>query len=302
VGPLESVTATCPACDASDVHAIGQTLDLCFHRCGRCHLVFLYPQPRASVRAKYVGGFDFAAHFGPWAPRKRVLSDRRFGDLPTPVPGRDRLCDVGCADGQFLELAAARGWRIHGIELNPPAAEAARARGVSVTVGALEEIDDLPWGQFNVVTSWDVLEHTPDPRPFSAGLVRLMAPGGTLVVTTLNYDSLVRRCFGLSWSMVDEGHFTYWNARSLRALFESHGLQLVRARSFGLGRDFFAFLDRLGTRRHSTTGTGRQPNEAPAGGSHWDVNPLVLAAEAACNQLLNLTGTGVGVEASFRRP
>jgi len=293
---------TCPACDSLKVRSIGQTADLCFHWCERCDLVFVYPQPRERVRAKYVGVYDLAAHFGAWAPRKHVLYDRRLAELPSPASGRNRLCDVGCADGQFLELAAARGWRIHGVELNPPAAAAARARGAEVAVGVIEEIDDLPWGQFDVVTSWDVLEHTPDPRPFSERLVRLLAPGGTLVVTTLNYDSLVRRCFGLNWSMVCDDHFTYWNARSLRAIFEAHGLRLVRARSFGLGRDFVMFLDRFWARRRSTPATVRDPIEPPLGGLNWDVNPLVLAAEEACNRLLNLTGSGVGVQATFCRP
>jgi len=273
------------------------TSDLQFHRCGGCDLVFVHPQPRERVRAKYVGEYDLAAHFGPWAPRKRVLYDLRLAALPPPAAGHDLLCDVGCADGQFLALAAARGWRPYGVELNPPAAEAARTRGAVVALGVLEEIDDLPWGQFDVVTSWDVLEHTPDPRPFSERMARLLAPGGTLAVTTLNYDSLVRRSFGFGWSMICDDHFTYWNARSLRALFEAQGLRLVRARSFGLGRDFVAFLDRL---------RPRQPTPATSGGPSedggWDVNPVVLAAERVCNRLLDLTSAGVGVEATFCRP
>lgn len=293
--------ASCPACGSSEATGLGQASDLYFHRCGRCDLVFVYPQPRDRVRAKYVQEYDLASHFGPWAPRKRVLYERRLADLPAPVPGHDRLCDVGCADGQFLELAMLRGWTCHGIELNPPAAAAARAKGALISVGVLEEIDDLPWGTFDLVTSWDVLEHTPDPRPFSERLVRLLSPGGTLVVTTLNYDSLVRRCFGWRWSMVCDDHFTYWNARSLRTLFESQGLRLVRARSFGLGRDFVTVVDRLG-RRHRPTGGATAP---ASGGNHtatWDVNRLVLGAETAFNHVLNLAGAGVGVEATFRRP
>ena len=214
------------------------------------------------------------------------------------------MCDVGCADGQFLHLAAARGWRVFGVELNPPAAEAARARGVEVALGSLEELDDLPWGQFDVVTSWDVLEHTPEPRAFSERVARLLAPGGTLVVTTLNYDSLVRRCFGLNWSMVCDDHFTYWNARSLRMLFESQGLKLLRARSFGLGRDFVMFLDRwTKSERPILVRTSVSSSASTAAGPtrHWDVNPVVLAVESGCDRLLDLSGSGVGIEATFCR-
>jgi hypothetical protein len=105
------------------------------------------------------------------------------------VPGHDRLCDVGCADGQFLELAMARGWTSHGIELNPPAAAAARARGAVISGWRREEIDQPPWGTF-IVTSWDARATPIRARSGAPGLLSRAAPS-----TTLNYDSLVRRCF-----------------------------------------------------------------------------------------------------------
>jgi hypothetical protein len=91
------------------------------------------------------------------------------------------------------------------------------------------------------------------------------------------------------------------NARSLRTLFESQGLRLVVQRSFGLGRDFVTLIDRVARRRGERGRTRDQPpaDHAPGG---WDVNRLVLAAEDACNRVLNLTGAGVGVEATFTRP
>jgi len=295
--------ATCPACDSDRALALGRKADISLHRCARCELVFVHPQPRETVRHKYVEEYDVAAHFASWESRKRVLYDRRLATLPQPAPGRDRLCDVGCGDGQFLQLAAARGWRVHGIELNPPAAAAAKARGAVVTVGVLEELADLPWEQYDLVTSWDVLEHTPFPKRFSEHLVRLLTPGGTLAVTTLNYDSLARRVFGLGWSMVGSDHFTYWNARSLRLLFQPLGVQLLHAASFGIGRDFVSAADRFWARRHSKT--TRRPGTADAvakESGRWDVNPVVLAAERGLNLLLGTTGTGVGVEAAFRKP
>ena len=190
--------------------------------------------------------------------------------------------------------------------MNPPAAEAARRRGATVWLGVLEEIEDLPWGTFDVVTSWDVLEHTPDPRPFSERLARLLAPGGTLAVTTLNHDSLVRACFGWRWSMICDDHFTYWNQRSLRLLFEAQGLRQTHARSFGLGRDFVAAIDRLAGRGRPAAAASptrtRAQGATEAAATGWDVHPVVLGAEAMVNTALDLAGAGVGVEASFRKP
>lgn len=261
-------------------------------RCRRCSLVYSDPQPRGSVRLKYLHEYDLAEHFGAMAPRKRVLFERRLRRLPVPSPGRNRLCDVGCADGQFLELALSKGWEPFGVEMNPPAAARARAIGGTVFEGVFEEIEDLPWGTFDLVTSWDSLEHTPDPRGFAQRLVRLLAPGGVLALTTLNRRSLAWLVFRMRWSMVVEDHFTYWDRRSLSLLFGALGLGVVEREIFGLGRDFVKALDRF--RR------GSAQEETSKTCENWDVNPLVLRAENILNAAFRNFGGGVGIGMTLR--
>ena len=53
------LTVTCPACGATDVRPLNRRMDLCFHQCGRCELVFVHPQPTLRVRDKYVGEVRF---------------------------------------------------------------------------------------------------------------------------------------------------------------------------------------------------------------------------------------------------
>jgi SAM-dependent methyltransferase len=295
--------ARCPACGAGDAAYVGANAQVSLVACPACTLVYSHPQPRERVREKYIGQYDLAEHFGALEPRKRELFERRLDSLPAPRTGADRLCDVGTGDGQFLELARARGWRPFGIELNGPAARRAEQRGATMWQGTIEDLPDLPWETFDLVTSWDVLEHTPDPRPFATAVARLLAPGGTLVLTTLNLGSLAYRCFGTRWSMVGEDHFTYWNRRSLTTLFESLGLRVDEVYTFGLGRDFVAFLDR----RRSVAAAS--PKDADASGTHqpappargWDVNPAVLATEAVLNAAFRLFGGGVGLGLRLKR-
>ena len=269
-------------------------------RCGTCGLVYLHPQPVTQVRTKYIETYDLAEHFAPLAPRKRVLYERRFARISPPVAGTSRVCDVGCGDGQFLGLAKERGWVPYGIEMNPPAAARARERGATVSVGVLEELDDLEWGTFDLVTSWDVLEHTPTPRQFAERLVRLLAPHGTLVVTTLNLPSLAWRAFGTKWSMVGEDHFTYWDRRSMTALFESLGLEVLDCDIFGLGRDFVRSLDRWRGRGTSSNASAASTAPPPEDGG-WDVSASTLAVEGVLNRVFRTFGGGVGIGLTMRR-
>ncbi len=258
-------------------------------RCRSCDLVFAFPPPIDRVREKYRTEYDLAEHFAPLEARKATLYTTRLGWMPAPAPGRNRLCDVGCGNGQFLVLAARAGWEPFGIEMNPPAARKARQPGFVVHEGLFEELDDLPWGEFDVVTSWDSLEHTPSPQLFVERLARLLRKGGTLALTTLNLPSVAWWMLGTRWSMVVEDHFTYWNRRSLTAILARHGFEVQRVEIFGVGRDLVQWVSALRGQR--------QPASAPGAGTAgaWDTRPAVLRAEALLNRMFTLMGGGVGI-------
>ncbi len=250
------------------------------------------------MRQRYLEQYDLAVHFAAFRRRKLALFERRFAMLPTPIPGRDRLIDIGCADGQFLEAAGRRGWTVFGVELNPPAAAAAEAGGATVFRGELESMEHLPWGTFDLVTGWDVLEHTPEPRAFMERMVRLAAPGATIAISTLNVRSAVARCFGMRWSLVIDDHFTYWSERSLKSFVEDFGVEVAEVSTAGIGRDFFLWADGLQRRlrpRRSKPDAAAGTSSGLAAERRWDSVPAVLAVEGGVNRVLRATGAGVDV-------
>lgn len=297
------VLGACPSCGSTDRRRWLRHDALHLWLCDACGLGYSDPQPRAAVERRYLEEYDLAEHFGAHEARKRALNSRRLDRLPDPAAGQ-RLLDVGCGDGLFAAMAGERGWEPHGVELNPPAARAARDRGVAVVGGRVEDVA-VPEASFDVVTAWDVIEHVPEPVAFIAALVRALAPGGTLVVTTLNRRSLVARCFRGNWSMVADEHFTYWDARSLRKAFEANRMNTIQTMHFGLGRDFVGWIDRLRGGPARLARTRRDPSRAPQprdAASRWDSGPVALALEALLNRLLNATSLGVGVHIVLRAP
>ena len=119
-----------------------------------------------------------------------------------------------------------------------------------------------------------------------------------MVLTTLNAKSLVARVTGMRWSMIADGHFTYWNERSLRLLHETVGLEIQGVNFFGVGRDLVSFVDRLGRARR---GVARATSDAPGAGRSWDSRRSVLAAEWVANRVLDSTKLGVGILVASRR-
>ena len=143
-----------------------------------------------------------------------------------PRGSRGRLLEIGSSVGLFLDEARQRGWDAFGIEPSRWAAESARAHGLSVFNGTLEEF--VPdGGLFDVVVSWDVWEHLQDPVAAMRRAYELLRPGGLFVFTTVNLGGLGRRLFRGRWPWFMRMHLHYFTRESLTRLVRSSGFELL---------------------------------------------------------------------------
>jgi 2-polyprenyl-3-methyl-5-hydroxy-6-metoxy-1,4-benzoquinol methylase len=101
-------------------------------------------------------------------------------------PG-DLILDAGCGMGDLLLRLG--DYQAVGIDLSTDYIEIAKERGLDARVGRVEK---LPWPreQFDVVVCADVLEHVLDLNKAVRELLRVLKPGGTLVVRTPNQEAL----------------------------------------------------------------------------------------------------------------
>ena len=157
--------------------------------------------------------------------------------LDDMAPGT--LLDVGCGSGGYAAAMQARGWNVRGTELDPMAAQAARAKhGIAVDVGELADIG-YPDGAFDAITARHVLEHVQEPVGFLAECWRILRPGGRLVVVTPNVDSLGHRHFAERWRGLEQPrHLFLYRSASLRALFGRIGVDPVEVFTSAQGSDY----------------------------------------------------------------
>lgn len=150
------------------------------------------------------------------------------GPLPPAVPG-GRALDVGCGNGAWLLKLASLGWQVEGVEFSPTACAAARAAGLDVFYGSLEEAA-LPTGRFDVVRIWQTLEHLPDPAVTLQEAARLLRPGGRLLVGVPNAGGWLARAWGRRWFDLDvPRHLWHFTGAGLRRLVAGAGLQVESA-------------------------------------------------------------------------
>lgn len=127
----------------------------------------------------------------------RSALDAHFGgDGKSRFPLIDRSAlDVGCGAGLLCEPLARLGATVTGVDAAPENIAAAKAHaavsGLQIDYRA-GEIAAQGLGQFDVVTSMEVIEHVHDPAVFIGELKRHLKPDGLLLLSTPNRTSASR--------------------------------------------------------------------------------------------------------------
>jgi SAM-dependent methyltransferase len=213
-------------------------------RCCECGLVRTDPRPSAGSIAEFYppAYVSFAADVPSpraWYARLRSVVRLpyvlRYGSADPwfrPSKGANRLLDVGCGTGVYLQAMANLGWSVQGIEADPgAAARAAERPGVQqdrVFVGKVEDAD-FPPETFDLVTMAHVLEHLHDPRGVLERIHRWLRPEGVIRLWLPNFESIESRVFRQLWFGLDvPRHLYHFGPRTIRALLEIAGFRVER--------------------------------------------------------------------------
>jgi SAM-dependent methyltransferase len=196
-------------------------------RCRRCGLQYVNPRLRGDlILSSYSEGED-PTYVSQLAARERTF-DAALIEIERLAGRRGRLLDIGTAAGAFVAAAARRGWDAEGCEPNRWLGEwGARHYGIRIRQGSVFDHDYAP-GSFDVVTLWDVIEHTPDPRAVLERCRELLKPGGLLVVNYPDIGSWIARALGRRWLFLTSVHLWYFDRTTVARLLQSVGFE-VRA-------------------------------------------------------------------------
>jgi 2-polyprenyl-3-methyl-5-hydroxy-6-metoxy-1,4-benzoquinol methylase len=243
-GSLQLEAVSCCMCGQSDAEPVAVGEDFEYHSspetflalfCRRCSLVYLSPRPTLdSLPCIYPANyhaFNFSAEeFGLSFKVRSWLESRRLREACRGLSATARILDVGCGDGFHLRLLrrlGSSGWRLEGVEADARAVDAARASGLIVHPGDVQDVD-LPIASYDLVLLIMTVEHLADPLRTLERIRELLRPGGRLMVVTDNTATADFKFFGhRHWGGYHfPRHWNLFDSKSLRALFERAGLEV----------------------------------------------------------------------------
>jgi len=207
-----ALPAACPLCKASreaqrvvTSHVYGDHAGRAFFRCDACSAIYLFPRlSPAEESALYTAEFESfmtsrTGYAGGWAQPERHIAanqatvSRRMNYLRPALPAKGRILEIGCSSGFMLYPLVATGYECAGVEPSGVFRDYVRSRNVPCfeSVEALLA-DSRHQPGFDVVMHFFVLEHTAEAATFLETQLKLLKPGGVLIIEIPNSaDALV---------------------------------------------------------------------------------------------------------------
>jgi SAM-dependent methyltransferase len=202
-------------------------------QCPDCGLAFINPRPFEDqidsfyppwYHSRLLSGekLEGSTIFGmPWKEAMRIKARQILKWSPS-----GRILDVGCGDGLLLAYLKENGWEAFGVETGD-ITYATKHFDFEIFNGKLE---DSPFrhGTFDVISFFHVVEHLHYPFRTLKKAVKLLKPGGVIVIEVPNFASFEAWLFRAAWVGISAPlHLYHFTPISIQALLYQCELHLL---------------------------------------------------------------------------
>jgi 2-polyprenyl-3-methyl-5-hydroxy-6-metoxy-1,4-benzoquinol methylase len=199
-------------------------------KCRNCSHVFCAPLPKDLYKNyEDVIDHEYLRH-----TKTRELSAEAVVKVIKQYKPTGKLLDVGCATGDFLDVAKHNGYSVEGLELSKWSYKIAQSRGFTIHRKTLKTLASVSRnvGKYDVITLWGVIEHFENPQKEMQYLNKLLKPGGYLILWTGNVEGLMSKLLGRKWWYWQGQHIQYFTEKSLTLLGTNNGFEHLATKRY----------------------------------------------------------------------
>lgn len=266
-------------------------------KCRSCKFVFVQRIPSEP---------ELIEHYSRY-PRSFDVSDltiKRYNQLLDTFESsrkHNRILDVGAGNCLFLIEATKRGWQAYGTDFGQSAVDIGTQHGINMKQGKLSA-DWYPSNFFDVVTTFETIEHVNSPNTEIENIQKILRPGGLVYLTTPNFNSIERRTMKINYNAIEyPEHLSYYTPHSMNYLLRKHGFEKVSLQTTGVS------LTRLKTslqvKNHQAMTELFVSKESTDERLRLNIesNKFKLVLKNMANALLTFFGIGNSLKALYRK-
>jgi len=145
------------------------------------------------------------------------------------IPSQERILEVGCGNGFFLEKAKELGFKeVYGIE---PSQEAVAKANSEIRQNIKVDIfrDGLfSENYFNAICHFQTFDHLINPSVFLQICHKMLKSKGIVFGINHNIESLFAKILREKCPMIDIEHIYLFSPKTLKKIYEQNGFQVIR--------------------------------------------------------------------------
>lgn len=139
----------------------------------------------------------------------------------------DKVYDIGCGEGNFLSKLKESGVKeVYGTELNDDSVKAALLKGLAVDYITIQEKANSVSDEYDVVCSFQVLEHIVDVKSFLDASIKILRNGGRLMIAVPYNEPYLFKNDKFNTLNMPPHHMGLWNRKAFENLCKFFPLRL----------------------------------------------------------------------------
>lgn len=227
---LNSEYLYCILCGNDELIPLERYKDAHLCQCLKCNLVFSTQQPGSEEIEVLQKQKKWKDHITQGAYRRYSHILDRFEHFRK----NNRILDLDCSHGEFLEMAKERGWKVYGTADTKEALELCRNKGLEMYEGSFNT-EIFAEESFDIVCARNVLEHLTNPNEEVSKIRKIIRSGGLLYVTTPNFNSFLRFRLREKYSIISYPlRLVYYTRGPFKRLFKQNDFKVLETEASGV--------------------------------------------------------------------
>ncbi len=244
----------CPLCDSVKHIPYLQTPEgISYSQCNACNFVYLNPVPSEKEYLEiYETGYNGLIEKKEKKKEKNSISDSKVItnydglEIIKKYKTTGRFLDYGCGSGWALSLAK-KYYDVFGIDIDEKQlARAKETTGLSsriqkIDIGEEDSISHL-YGSFDIVHTYQNIEHLLSPRRYLREFNKLLKTGGILYISCPNIDSFAFECLKELNSMACISHVSMFSPKTISNVLKLEGFEILEVGTYSRDISVYEFI------------------------------------------------------------